>query len=102
MLLASEIEHGDAAQRVVQVGSLLVDREVVLAMVDVDEPLHRAFAERAVAENGRRHEVEAERLAEEIGGDLAPVQPGFEVPQRTLAAHRLVDRLGHVVAACDR
>ena len=58
VLLASEVEHGDVAQRVVQVRALLVDREVVLPMVDVDEPLHRALAERAVAQHRRRHEIE--------------------------------------------
>ncbi len=84
-----------------QVGSLLVDREVVLTMIDVDEPLHRPFAVRPVAEHRRGNEVEAQHLTELVGRQLAPVQSGFEVPQRPLAAQRLVDPLGAVVATGD-
>ena len=99
-VVGDDVEHGDVAQLGVQLGSLLGDREVVLAVVGVDEPLQRPLAERAVlAEHGRRHDAEAHRLAEQVGGDLPLVQAGLEVPQRALAADRLVDRLG---AACRR
>ena len=101
VLLAIRSNSGHGAQPVVEVLARLVDREVVLLVVGVDEPLHRALAERAVADDRRRHEVEAHRLAEVVGGQLAAVQPRLEVPQRTLAAGRLVDRLGDVVVAAD-
>ena len=94
-VVGDDVEHGDVAQLVVQVRALLGDREVVLAVVGVDEPLQRALAERAVvAQHRRRDDAEAHRLAQPVRGDLPPVQAGLEVPQRALAAHRLVDRLG--------
>ena len=93
VLLAMQVEHGDLAQPVVQVGAGLVDGEVVLLVIGVDEPLQAALAERAVADDGGRHEVDAHRLAQPVGGELATVQAGLEVPQRPLAAQRLVDGL---------
>ena len=55
--------------------------------------LHHAGARRAVAaEHGRRHDVPAERLGDDVRRDLAAGQRAVgEVPQRPLPRHRLVD-----------
>ncbi len=91
-VVGDDVEEGHRPQPVVQLGELLVDGEVVLTVIGGDEPLHRPFAQRSVAQHGRRDHTEAERFAQQVGGDLPAVQTGLEVPQRTLSAHRLVDR----------
>ena len=49
---------------------LLEDREVVLGVVGVDEPLERPLAEWAVAYDRRRHHADSEVLAEQIRRSL--------------------------------
>ena len=61
----------------------------------MDEELERPLAAAGRrARHGRRHEAPAERLGEQVRGDLAPEEPGREIPQRPLAALRLVDGQG--------
>src|SRR4051812_7079924 len=100
-VVGEEIEHRNGAQLVVEIRTLLVDREVVLTVVDVDEPLHRPLAVGTVAQHCRRHEIEAQLLAEVVGGDLSAMKSGLEVPQWPLAAQRLADRLGVLAATPD-
>jgi len=100
--IRQQIEQRDGAQGVVEVGTGLVDGEVVLLVVDVDEPLQAAFPQRAIADDGGRHQSKSHRLAEPVGGQLTPVQPRGEVPQRPLAAERLVDRLCARVSIDDQ
>ena len=47
-VVGEDVEHGDRLQLVVQLGPLLGDREVVLAVVGVHEPLQRPLAQRGV------------------------------------------------------
>src|SRR5258708_9689599 len=68
------------------------ERVVVLFVISVDPSLQRAGAERGVlAEHGLRYQVPAEGGGDLKGGDLAMVETVGKVPQRTLAARRLVD-----------
>ena len=77
-------------------------REVVLFGIVLDEPLHHPDAGRAVAQHGVGHDVPAERLRHLVRRDLAVAQRAArEVPQRSLAALRLVDR-EHLVAVVAR
>ena len=78
-----------------------MDGEVVLPVIDVDEPLHRALAVRPVAHDRRWNEVEPQHLAELVGGEFAAVQSRFEVPQWALTTQRLVDRLSAIIATRD-
>ncbi len=71
---------------------ILVDREVVLAVIGGHEPLEGPFAERSVAQHGRWDHAESETFAQQVGRDLASVEARLEVPQRPFAACRLVDR----------
>ncbi len=80
----------------------VVEREVVLLEVGWDEELQRTLTERrVVAEHRGRDDAPAERLGEHIRGDLALVQATREVPQGTLAPHRLVHRLGLVTVVAE-
>ena len=90
-VVGEDVEQRHRPQLVVELGVGFVDREVVLAVVGGDEPLHRPFAERSVAQHRRRHDVQSEVFAQEIGGHFAAVETGLEVPQRALAPHRFVD-----------
>ena len=69
----------------------LVEREVVLLEVRLDEELEGAFAEGPVAQHRRGHQAPAEQLRQSVRGDLAPVEAGGEVPQRSLTSAGLVD-----------
>jgi hypothetical protein len=71
-------------------------------VVGIDEPLERALAERPVADHSWRHGTHRQVLAQQVGGTLAAVQTRLEIPQWTLAAHRLVDRLLRHVATSHR
>ena len=55
--------------------------------------MHRA-SRRAVTKHGWGNEIEAEDLAEVVGGDFTAMEARLEVPQRSLTAKRFVDRLG--------
>ena len=94
--MRSNAAHGP--QRVV-VGLVLVQREVVLLEVGLHERLHRADAQRAIAQDRVGHEVPAERLRQLEGRDLTMIESGREVPQWPLAPPGLVDRARRVVAA---
>src|SRR6266508_4920286 len=74
-----------------EVARVLAQREPVLLELGLEEELERAFAVRALAHDRRRHEPPAERFGEEIGGQLALVEPRREIPQRPLTALGLVD-----------
>ena len=79
-----------------QPGVVLDDhRDDVDVRVDVDPELERALAERAVAQDRRRDDPPADRLADDVPGrDLAVGQrPVREVVERPLAGGRLVDGL---------
>ena len=71
-----------------------VQVEVMVFGVVVDEQLQRAGAEGAIgAVDGGRHQLPAQRLADDEGGGLAAGQAGLgEIPQRALAAGGFVDR----------
>ena len=56
VLLASTSNHANSRKRVLVV---VAQREEVLVGIVVDEALHRADAERAVAQHGERHDVPA-------------------------------------------
>jgi hypothetical protein len=59
--------------------------------------------ERPVAQQRRRDDVPAGRLRDQEAGDLAAGQRAVrEVPQRPLAAHRLVDALQLHAVGADR
>ena len=81
-----------ARSAVVQLGMLLVDREVVLTVVGVTNHCTDPSPSGPSRSTVGGITPDPERLAQQVGGDLAPVEAGLEVPQRTLAAHRLVDR----------
>ena len=83
------VEDRDPAQA----GVVLDDhRHDVLAIVGVDPELDHALTERALPEDGGRHDRPAGHLRHEVGGDLAPGQGAVgEVVERPLAADRLVD-----------
>jgi hypothetical protein len=84
-----EVEHRDPTELL---GEPLGEREVVLLGVRRDEQLDGSDAERTVAEDGRRHVRPSERARDEVGGDLPGAQRALgEVPERGLAATRLVD-----------
>ena len=64
--------------------------------VGLDEGLDHPLAERAVAQDRRRHDRPAAGLRDVPGGDLAAGQrPVGEVVERPLAEGRLVDRVEH-------
>ena len=91
-----DVERGHAAELVAVV---VEQREVVLFGIVLDEPLHHPDAGRAVAQHRVGHDVPAERLRHLARRDLAMAQRAArEVPQRALAALRLVDREHLVVA----
>ena len=72
---------------------LVAQGEEVLVRIVVDEALHRADAERSVAQDGERHDAPAEGVGELERRHLALAKRALrEVPQRTFAAARLVDR----------
>ena len=90
VLLASTSNTRELAEAVVV---LVEQREVVLVGIVVDEALHRADAERTVAQHRVRHDVPAERVGQLVRRDLALAERALrEVPERALAAARLVDR----------
>ena len=90
-VVGHQVEEADALERLA-VLALLQQREVVLAEVGRHEELERPLSERPLPLSREGHQPPAERLREEVGGDLAPVEPGREIPQRPLAALRLVHR----------
>ena len=96
-VVVDQVEERERLQRVVQILTLFVDGEVVLLVVGIDEPLHAALADGAVAQHGGRHDAQAQRLAQPVGGVLALVQAGLEVPQRPFTGERLVDRLADLL-----
>lgn len=83
---------------------LVAEVEVVMVGIELDVLLQGAWAIGTVfAEGGVGDEAEAQRLADEIRGDLAQGEGVlFKIPERLLAAARLVDggnrlaRVGHV------
>src|SRR5207244_11099285 len=84
-----EVEQSDAAQ-VVGVGLEKVEGGAV--EVVVHERLDRAHAHRAVPQRGWGDEAETAGPRDLEGGGLPLAEgPGGEVPQRGLAAARLVD-----------
>ena len=92
VLLATKSNARHPPEPVV-VGLVLEQGEVVLLEVGVDEGLERADAERAVLAHDREgNEIPPEGGAELVGRDLAAVEPVGEVPERSLALVRLVDR----------
>ena len=100
-VVADDVEQCHGTKPVVELGHRFHHREVVLGEVAGHEPLHRPFADGAVSQHGRRHHVDAQRLAHPVRRHFASVQTRLEVPQRTLTAHRLVDgRVGPAVM-CD-
>ena len=97
-------EQVEDAQRLQLVAVLVgfVEREVVLFEVGLDELLQRPLAERRLdAQDGERHQVPPERLAQLVGRDLTLVEPIGEVPQGSLPAVGLVDGLGLLVGVAD-
>ena len=90
VLLRIGVEDRDTPQA----GVVAVDhRDDVGRGVDVDPLLEHALAERPVAQQRRRHDAPAQRLGDEVRGDLAPGQRADrEVEQRALAGGRLPDR----------
>ena len=91
--VGQQVEARDRAQRGVTVG-LLEQREVVGLDVEGHEPLQRAHPEGqalVVAQHRLGHDAPPQPRGELVGGRLAAVEPGGEVPQRSLAATGLVD-----------
>jgi hypothetical protein len=84
-----QVEGADGLQRVVVLGTF-EQREVVLVEVGVHEPLHRARSEGTVPLHGLGYQPPAQPLRHHVGGDLSAVEAGRVVPQRALAAERLV------------
>ena len=89
-VVGEEVEDAHAPEAVV-VGGVLDQGEEMLLEVGVHEELERSLSVGAVPLDGQGDEPPAQRLGEEIGGDLALVEPGGKVPERPLAALRLVD-----------
>src|SRR5262245_19012961 len=89
-VVRDEIEGADTREPVA-VGGILAQREVVLAEVRLHKLLQRALAVGARPTHGERHQSPAERLRKVIGGELALEQAGGKIPERALAALRLVD-----------
>src|SRR5438094_648476 len=86
-----QVEGADALEALVVPGAL-AQREVVLLEVGRHEALQRALAVRSLlAAHRERHQVPAERLRQVPGGQLAAEEAGRKVPERPLAAARLVD-----------
>ena len=84
------VEPGELAEPVLV---LVEQREVVLVGIVVDEALHRPIAERAVAQDRERARCPTRALGQLVGRDLALAQRALrEVPERSLAPARLVDR----------
>src|SRR5918995_4595616 len=87
------------------VSALVLDeREVVGLDVERHEPLQRPRAEGqrvVVAQDRLGHDPPPQPLGELVGGDLAPVEPAGEVPQRPLAPAGLLDRAGAVAVRAD-
>ncbi len=89
--VAASAEHAQPALRHVL---RRADVDALALVVGVHPDLHHARAERPVAQHGGGHDVEPGGLGHQVGADLAPGQGAVgEVPQRPLAAHRLVDAL---------
>ena len=88
-VVGEQVEGADLPQPVVVLGSL-DQGEVVLLEVGRHEALERSLAEGPVSLHGRGHEAPAERLGEMVGRDLPPEEPRWKVPERPLAALRLV------------
>src|SRR5882724_7260199 len=88
-VVGDEIEEADALELGVVLG-ILAQGEVVLLEVSRNEELERALTVGTVALDRERHEPPAERLGEMPRRELALVEPAREVPQRPLAALRLV------------
>ena len=91
-VVGNDVEQCDSAKLIVSVGEGFENREVMLTLIGCNEPLHRPLTERPFADHSGRNHANIERLAKEVGGKLSPVKAGLEVPQRSLALHRLVDR----------
>ena len=94
-LAVGVVDHGVEERHPPQLRAIAAHQPLeVDALVDVDPQLDHAGAERAVAHHGRRHDVPAGGLRHLVGRELAAGQRAVrEVPERTLAADRLVDAL---------
>ena len=91
-VICCNIKNCDSTQFVVKVISRLVNGEVMLRVICIDKPLNRADSQRAITDDGRRDGADAKRLAHEVGSTFSSVEAGLKIPERTLAANRLVDR----------
>src|SRR5690349_1659925 len=88
-VVGHEVEGADPRQPLAMRG-VLAEREVVLREVRMHELLKRALAVRSVAAHRQWHEAPAERFGQLIGGELALEEARRKIPERTLAALRLV------------
>ncbi len=89
-VVGDEVERADLLEPRVVLRAL-EQGEVVLLEVGMDEGLERPRAVRSLAQDRGRDEPPAECLGEAVGGDLALVETGREVPERPLAALGFVD-----------
>ena len=91
-VVREQIEEADLLQALV-VRGILTQREIMLLEVRRHELLQRAVAEGAFALDRPRHQCPAECFRKQVRGDLTTVDRRRKVPERALAAARLVDGL---------
>src|SRR5262249_28672339 len=89
-VVGEEVEEADLLELCPVLGAL-EEREIVLLEVRLHEELERALAERPLSQRGEGDEARPERFREPVGGDLALVEAGGEIPEGALAPLRLVD-----------
>ena len=101
-VIRRKIKNGDSSQLVVKVISRLVDGEVMLRVICIDKPLDRADSQRTISDDGRRDGADAERLAHHVCRTFPSMKAGLKIPERTLAANRLVNRSVFTVTGARR
>jgi len=92
-VVGHDVEHGHGLQLIVEFVPAFEHGEVVHVRVGLDEPLQRAFAHWAIAQDRRRNEVEPHRVGQLVCSDLPTVEARFEVPKRSFSAQWFVDGL---------